>query len=289
VRTRRLLRNRLTSLRHATRIGLAATLFAAIGLIGVAASSAAADQSRRPHDPKPTIVLVHGAFADASGWTDVVARLQARGYPTIAPANPLRGLPSDSAYIKSVIDQIDGPLILVGHSYGGMVITNAAVGDPDVKGLVYVAAFAPAEGDSTGGLSNMFPGTMLTPENLILRDYPTTDPEALGTEGYINPDMFREVFAGDMPRRTTDVMAATQRPAELASLGQPSGPPAWASIPSWFVVARNDNAIPADAQRFMADRAGAIKTVEVRASHVVMMSKPAQVTDLIIDAARHGS
>ncbi|MDP1793375.1 MAG: alpha/beta hydrolase [Acidimicrobiales bacterium] len=209
------------------------------------------------------------------------------GYPTVAPANPLRGLPSDTAYIKSVLAQIDGPMILVGHSYGGMVMTNAALGDPDVKGLVYVAAFAPAAGDSVGGLSNLFPGTMLTPENLVISDYPTTDPNVLGKEAYINATVFREVFAGDLSRKTAAAMAATQRPAELASLGQPSGEPAWATIPSWFIVSTNDNAIPAEVQRFMANRAGAVKTVELRASHVAMISHPDAVTDLIVEAARY--
>lgn len=279
--------NRSPSTLHRIRIGAAAVLVAALGVAGLAASGASAASPRNGPAAKPTIVLVHGAFADASGWTGVVAELQSLGYPTMAPANPLRGLPGDTAYIKSVIDQIDGPVILVGHSYGGMVITNAAVGDPDVKGLVYVAAFAPAEGDSTGGLSGMFPGSLLTPENLIIRDYPTTDPAALGLEGYINPAVFREVFAGDLSRPTAAAMAATQRPAELASLGQPSGPPAWATIPSWFIIAKNDNAIPAEAQRFMAERAGAVNTVEVRASHVAMISKPGAVTALIVQAARY--
>jgi pimeloyl-ACP methyl ester carboxylesterase len=279
--------NRSPSRFRRIRIGVAAILVTALGLAGVAASNASASSTRHETEAKPTIVLVHGAFADASGWNEVVGRLQSMGYPTIAPSNPLRGLPSDTAYIKSVIAQIDGPLILVGHSYGGMVITNAALGDPDVKGLVYVAAFAPAEGDSVGGLSGMFPGSMLTPENLVIRDYPTTDPAVLGKEGYINPTVFREVFAGDLSRHTAATMAATQRPAELASLGQPSGPPAWATIPSWFIVSKNDNAIPAEVQRFMAERAGAVKTVEVRASHVAMISKPGPVTALIVQAARY--
>ena len=279
--------NRSPSMLHRIKIGVAAALVAGLGIAGLAASGASASSPSNATAPKPTIVLIHGAFADASGWNGVVSRLQSLGYPTFAPANPLRGLPSDTTYIKSVIDQIDGPIILVGHSYGGMVMTNAALGDPDVKGLVYVAAFAPAEGDSVGALSGMFPGSMLTPENLIIRDYPTTDPTVLGKEGYINPAVFREVFAGDLSRRTAATMAATQRPAELASLGQPSGLPAWATIPSWFIVAKNDNAIPAEAQRFMAERAGAVKTVEVRASHVVMISQPGAVTALIIQAARY--
>ena len=279
--------NRFPPLRHVARIALALVLVAMLGVIGGAPSSAATTNGRG--DPKPTIVLVHGAFADASGWTDVIAKLQALGYPTLAPANPLRGLASDAAYISSVLDTIDGPIILVGHSYGGMVMTNAVTPDHDVVGLVYVAAFAPDEGDTVEALATKFPGSMLTPDNLTIRPYPTSDPTAAGLEGYINADVFRDAFAGDLPRRTTDAMAATQRPAELATLQAPSGPPAWATIPSWFVVAKDDHTIPADAQRFMAERANAVKTIEVRASHVVMISKPSAVAALIVDAARHHS
>lgn len=279
--------NRLTSMRYTIRIALVAVLFAAVGVVGVAASGASAEPDRGRHGPKPTIVLVHGAFADASGWSDVITRLQALGYPTIAPANPLRGLPVDVPYLQSVLTNIEGPIIMVGHSYGGEVITNAATGNPNVKGLVYVAAFAPAEGESSGALAGMFPGSMLTPDNLLAWTYPTTDPSESGLEGYIKPEVFREVFAADLPARTAAAMAATQRPADFASLQQPSGPPAWATIPSWFVVATNDNAIPPATQRFEAERANAVKTIEVRSSHVAMMSRPSQVAALIVEAARY--
>jgi pimeloyl-ACP methyl ester carboxylesterase len=280
--------HRFRSLRLAIRIALAMILVVVLAPVGTAPSGAATPaKGGDRRDPKPTVVLVHGAFADASGWTDVIKKLHTHGYPTLAPANPLRGVPSDTAYLRSVLDTVDGPIVLVGHSYGGMVMTNAAVGDRDVTGLVYVAAFAPDEGDTVEGLATKFPGSMLTPDNLTVRPYPTTDPTVAGLEGYINADVFREVFAADVPRRTTEAMAATQRPAELAALQQPSGPPAWASIPSWFVVAKQDNTIPADAQRFMADRAEAVDTIEVRASHVAMISKPSAVTEVILDAARH--
>jgi pimeloyl-ACP methyl ester carboxylesterase len=279
--------NRLTSMRRATRMVAAAALIAVVGLSGVAAAGASADDSGDRHEPKPTIVLVHGAFADASGWNDVITRLDALGYPTIAPANPLRGLPVDVPYLESVLANIEGPIILVGHSYGGEVITNAATGNPNVTGLVYVAAFAPAEGESSGALAAMFPGSMLTPDNLLAWSYPTTDASESGVEGYIKPEVFREVFAADLPARTTAAMAATQRPADFASLQQPSGPPAWATVPSWFVVAKHDNAIPPDTQRFEAQRANAVKTIEVRSSHVAMMSKPKQVVSLIVEAARY--
>ncbi len=231
-----------------------------------------------PDRPKPTIVLVHGAFADASGWDGVIKRLQARGYPVIAPANPLRGLASDAAYLRSVLESVAGPKVVVGHSYGGMVLTNAATGVADVKALVYVASFAPAPGDSVGSLSAMNPGSGVTQENLIVRATPT------GLDGYINPKVFRSVFAGDLPASTTASMAASQRPSDLSVLGDASGAPAWAEVPSWYLVARNDNVIPAATQRFMAQRAGAT-TIEVTSSHVAMMSQPDITTRLIVDAA----
>jgi pimeloyl-ACP methyl ester carboxylesterase len=279
--------NRPTSTRLTIKVALAAILVAVLGLAGVTASSATADQNSGRTGPKPTVVLVHGAFADASGWSDVITRLNSAGYPTVAPANPLRGLPIDVPYVKSVLANISGPIIMVGHSYGGEVITNAATGNPNVKGLVYVAAFAPAEGETSGALAGKFPGSMLTPDNLLAWNYPKTDPSEAGAEGYIKPEVFRQVFAADLSVRTTVAMAATQRPADFASLQQPSGPPAWATIPSWFVVAKNDNAIPPDTQRFEAERAKAVKTIEVSSSHVAMMAKPKQVAALIVEAAQY--
>ncbi|WBB80407.1 alpha/beta hydrolase [Micromonospora sp. WMMD882] len=232
----------------------------------------------------PTIVLVHGAFADASGWTEVVRILQRDGHRVIAPANPLRSVSADSAYLASVLTTVDGPLVLVGHSYGGMVITNAAVGNPRVKSLVYVAAFAPEQGETVQELQLKYPGSKLGEAALDFRPYPTAD-GAGSVDGYVKPEAFREVFAADLPRATTDVMAATQRPGDVHTLGEPSGPPAWRSVPSWYLVARQDNLIPADAQRFMARRAGA-QTREVDASHVAMISQPRVTADVIRRAAR---
>jgi len=253
-----------------------ALLVVALLAVPLAGSSAAAD--KRPA-PKPTIVLVHGAFADASGWTDVASRLQRDGYTVLAPANPLRGVDSDSAYIRSVLETIDGPVVVVGHSYGGFVATNAATGNTNVKALVYVAAFAPAAGETVQGLTGLNPGSGLAdPANLIVRPTPT------GADGYINPATFREIFAADLPKQQTNVMAASQRPADVATLGQPSGAPAWATIPSWFVVASKDHTIPPATQQFMAQRAGS-KIVTIRSSHVAMMSHPGEVTDVIERAA----
>jgi pimeloyl-ACP methyl ester carboxylesterase len=261
-------------------------LIGLLGLVGTgqpSISSASGDHS----GDRPTIVLVHGSFADASGFNKVIQRLQARGYRTIAPSNPLRTVASDAAYIRSVLDTIEGPIVLVAHSYGGFVITNAATGHPNVEALVYINGFAPAEGEVAADLVTKFPGSMIIEENLTIRPYPTADPAALGLEAYINTDVFREAFAADIDRRTTAAMAAMQRPIDLAVLQQPSGPPAWETIPSWFIIGENDNTIPADLHRFMAERAGAVGTVELRASHAVMISKPAAVVDVIIEAARY--
>ena len=252
----------------------------ALALVFTLTSSASSGGGHKPKPAvKPTVVLVHGAFADASGWAAVVERLQRRGYDVLAPPNPLRGVSADSAYIKSILATVDGPIVLVGHSYGGMVITNAAYGDPDVKALVYIAAFAPDEGQSVEFLSAMAPGGMLGPATLDFRQVPGA------VEGHIKPSVFREVFAADVSRSDAAVMAVSQRPASLVTLGEPSGPPAWKTIPSWYMVASQDNAIGAANERIMARHIGA-RTVEVKASHVPMISRPRDVTDLVLDAAR---
>ena len=229
---------------------------------------------------KPTVVLVHGAFADASGWNGVAAQLVRDGYPVIAPANTLRGVSADSAYLASVLDTLPGPLVVAAHSYGGMVTTNAAAGNANVRALVYVAAFVPDQGDTLLGLQTAYPGSRLDESALDFRPY------AEGrVDGYIKKDAFHDVFAGDLPRSTTDLMWAGQRPSDLATLQEPSGAPAWPAIPSWYLVARRDNVIPAAAQRFMAQRAGA-RVTEVNASHVAMISQPAAAAELIRRAAR---
>jgi pimeloyl-ACP methyl ester carboxylesterase len=261
----------------------ATVLAAVIAMLAVAALPGSAAPAQPA--PKPTVVLVHGAFADASGWSGVINRLQRRGYPVIAPANPLRGVSSDAAYLRSFLATIDGPIVLVGHSYGGMVITNAATGNPNVKALVYVAAYAPDAGDSVASLETLAPGGGIGPATLTLRPFPAPD-GSQALEGYITTSVFGDIFAADLPSETAAVMAASQRPAALSLLGEPSGPPAWKSIPSWYLVAGRDNAIGTEVERIMARRINA-HTEEVKgASHAVMISHPDDTTRLILDAAR---
>lgn len=251
----------------------------AVAAAGAALGAPAAQAySGRDGTRKPTVVLVHGAFADASGWNAVAGRLIRAGYPVIALANPLRGVAADSAYLASVLATIGGPLVLAAHSYGGIVVTNAVTGNTNVKALVYVAAFAPEQGETLLGLQTRYPGSRLSETALDFR------PHGAGVDGYIKKAVFRDVFAGDVPRATTELMWAGQRPADLRTLQEPSGVPAWKATPSWYLVARDDNVLPAAAQWFMARRAGA-RTVEVGASHVAMISQPAATAELIMRAA----
>jgi pimeloyl-ACP methyl ester carboxylesterase len=237
-----------------------------------------------PTDVKPTIVLVHGAFADASSWNGVIERLQQQGYTVIAPANPLRGVISDSAYTASLLNQIPGPVLLGGHSYGGAVITNAATSAPNVLGLVYVAAFAPDEGETLGEIENGSKDSVLN-SALVQYTFPAGPGGQTSAELAINPAMFTEAFAADLPPQVTALMAAIQRPVAVAAFSDASGPPAWKKLPSWAVVGTGDKAAGADVVRSMAQRAGATIT-EVEGSHVIMISQPQAVTDVIVTAAR---
>lgn len=233
-------------------------------------------------DSAPTIVLVHGAFADSSGWSSVIARLQAGGFTTLAVANPLRGLTTDSDYVRSVLATIAGPIVLVGHSYGGAVITNAAEGNPDVVALVYINAFALDEGESVVGALSLGGGHSELANHLIIRAVP--DDAGAEAEAYIDPVHFHRLFAQDLDLDHAALLASVQRPASLATLGTPSGPAAWKSIPSWYLVSLRDNVIPPQAERAMARRAGAT-TVEITSSHAVMLSHPDKVADLVAQAA----
>jgi pimeloyl-ACP methyl ester carboxylesterase len=228
-----------------------------------------------------SVVLVHGAFADASSWNGVITRLQAKGVPVTAPANPLRGIAFDSAYIASVIEQIDGPVVAVGHSYGGAVITNAAAEAGNVVGLVFVAAFAPEEGERLGEAAAASKDAVLGSVQ-VPHQYPSGNGQQ-AVEFTIDPEGFRDAFAADLPADVTVVMAATQRPVAELAFSEPNGTPAWKNLPSWAVVATADKAAGTDVTRSMAQRAGATIT-EIDGSHVIMVSQPQAVTDVILEA-----
>jgi pimeloyl-ACP methyl ester carboxylesterase len=267
------------------RLALLGVLVALVlALLSTTASTAASTAGGgTPPAPKPTIVFVHGTFADASGFNASITDLQKRGYTVYAPANPLRGLTSDADYVRTFLSTLPGPIVLVGHSYGGAVITNAATGNPNVKALVYIAAFAPEEGETLFDAISLGGGeSQLTP-HLIVRPYPGAPPG--DGDGYIDPAFFHQVFAQDLPARQAAVMAASQRPGTLSSFVTPSGVPAWRTIPSWFLVAKNDRVIPPEAERVMAARAHS-RTIEIRSSHVAMISHPDTVTQLVLAAAR---
>ncbi|MBO2450244.1 alpha/beta hydrolase [Actinomadura barringtoniae] len=245
----------------------------------------------KPTKAKPTVVLVHGAFADSSGWNDEISRLQRRGYPVVAVPNPLRGLTSDAAYVRSVLQSIPGPVVLVGHSYGGAVITNAATGMKNVKALVYVGAFIPAKNENVATILDpaKYPGSLLGPATTAHRK--VANPAAPGgtdTETSIKPADFRRVFAADLPARKAALLAATQRPMADTAAIQPSGNPAWATIPSWDLITLDDKAIPPAGQQFMAQRAHA-RVQTVHSSHAVMLAHPDAVVRIVMDAAHHTS
>ncbi|GAA2361382.1 alpha/beta hydrolase [Dactylosporangium salmoneum] len=235
---------------------------------------------------RPTIVLVHGAFADSSGWNADIAALQRLGYPVVAAPNPVRGLTSDADYVRSILQTISGPIVLVGHSYGGAVITNAARGVPNVKALVYVGAFIPDEGESIADVPDptTYP-SKLGPDTTLVRPFP--DPSVPGGTNYdisIKPEDFRAVFAGDVNASTAAQMAVTQRPLSLTAQTEKSGAPAWKTVPTWDLITLDDNAIAPAGQKFMARRANAhIETVH--SSHAVMVSHPDAVVRIVLDAA----
>lgn len=229
----------------------------------------------------PTVVLVHGAFADASGWQAVESALRGKGYPVFAPANPLRGVASDAAYIKDFVSTLDGDVVLVGHSYGGCVITNASAGNSRVRALVYIAAFAPDEGETLSECIALGGGTTALGEHLVQRPYPgAPDGDA---DCYLDLAFFRELFCADLDPETASFMGAAQRGFALTCLSTPSGTPSWRTIPSWYLVSSDDATIPPEAERAMAVRAGA-RTIEVASSHVAMISHPEETVDLILAA-----
>jgi pimeloyl-ACP methyl ester carboxylesterase len=248
---------------------LAIAAVAALTLVGAPAASA--------RQTKPTIVLLHGAFADASGFGAVTDRLQDRGYTVISPANPLRGPASDAAYVASVMNTLPGPIVLVAHSYGGAVATEAANAVPAVRALVYLNALAMDEGETNLGITDRFPNGF--GKALRTRPFPG------GTDFYVDPASFHRLFAADIPARLAARMASAQRPLSLAAATEPVTAPAWKTIPSWYLIGRQDEVISPAAQRFMAKRARS-HTVEINSSHASYVSHPDEVTDLILRAAR---
>ena len=268
------------------RLVVVAVIVAIAGLViplSPIASARTAEAGRAGDGSKPSIVLVHGAWADSGSWDGVTQRLQAHGYTVYALPNPLRGLDFDPAYLADFLHTISGPIVLVGHSYGGAVITNAATGDPQVKALVYVDAFAPAQGQTLAQLLAAYPGSCAVPANLNVVPFPGA-PIGVG-DAYIKQSVFPSCMANDLPAKEADALAVTQRPIATIALGQPSGIPAWQTIPSWAVVGTADHAIPLALQLAMAENAHAHIT-EVNAPHLSMISDPGVVTSVILQAAR---
>lgn len=255
-----------------------AGLVSLITLFILTASTPAASASAASA-PKSTIVLVHGAWADSSGWSEVIRRLQKDDYRVLAPANPLRSLAGDAAYLASFLAQEEGPFVLVGHSYGGAVITNAAAGNPHVRALVYINGFVPDVGEDILHLAG---DASLIPSSIEFKGFPPFG--ATDVDVYIKKENFRETFAGDVPKQVAAVMAVAQRPLALLAAASPTTAAAWKTVPSWYLLGREDKTITPDSQRFMANRAGATIR-EIDASHLSMVSRPGAVVDLIEEAA----
>ncbi|GAB3605334.1 alpha/beta hydrolase [Conyzicola nivalis] len=277
------------SLRPLNRIALSVvTATAVVALTGIAGTGAADAAASKPAD-KPTIVLVHGAWADSSSFAGVTEKLQHDGYTVLAAPNPLRGLATDAATVAAFVNQATtGPVVLVGHSYGGAVITNAANQTPTVKALAYIDAFAPDQGETIVQLAGSVPGSALAADPAEVFDVvqdpnlPEGDPDL-----YVKKSIFREAFAANLGKSDVAVLAASQRPVAGGALQEPSGVPAWKTLPSFFLVGTNDKIIPADGQLAMAQRAGGT-IVKVKTDHLSMIEKPNDVAKLIERAAGAG-
>ncbi|MEV4623697.1 alpha/beta hydrolase [Asanoa sp. NPDC049573] len=234
---------------------------------------------------KPTIVLVHGAWADGSSWNGVTQRLQEAGYPVRVPPNPLRSLPGDSETIGDFLSTISGPIVLVGHSYGGAVITNVATGNPNVRALVYVDAFVPDEGETVAPLVG--DDSVLSGDPALVFDFVPFPGAAQGdADLYLKESVFLSGFATGLPTEAARVLWASQRPLVASASNQPSGPPAWKTIRSWYVLGERDQVIPPDRQRAMAERAGSA-IAKVDAGHLSLITNPDEVTAVILDAVQH--
>jgi pimeloyl-ACP methyl ester carboxylesterase len=260
--------------------GGTAALASATGASATSTGAAHAQAARRTPAVKPTVVLVHGAFADSSSWSSEIAFLQQKGYAVVAVANPLRDVASDSAYLLSVLQTISGPIVLVGHSYAGFPISDAAAADPAVKALVYVAAYIPEKGESPADLTYMYPGSELAGSNLVTRPIPGG-----GTDIYINPADFASVYAGGLSPAQVAIASVVQRPITAAALGDPATVDPPAATAKWEIVALHDNAIPTKAEFFMAHRAHA-HIVTANSGHDVPAAAPGVVDKVILQAVQ---
>ena len=271
------------------RTGFAAGTITILALTALLVSSSTARPShakaRKAH-ATPTVVLVHGAWTDASSWSRVVQRLQRDGYTVDVPPNPLRGLASDAAYLADYMQTISGPIVLVGHSYGGAVITNAAVGSPNVRALVYVDGFIPDQGQSVLDLATAQPGSHLGGDpSTVFNLVPYPGAATGDADVYVKPSLFRDVFDADVSPAAAQVLAATQRPITFSALTDKSGPPAWKTIPSWAVIGTADNAIPPAEQLIMAKNANS-DIIQIDAPHLSILVRPAEIAKVIERAAR---
>ena len=277
----------MTSVRRVLRTAAVAVTACLVGLTLASAASSSAHTADRAPQAKPTIVLVHGAWADGSSWAPVTAKLQREGFTVNVFPNPLRGVASDARYLEDYLATVPGPIVLVGHSYGGMVITSAATDNADVQALVYVNAYIPQEGDTVGQLTGAQPGSELDPDTSI-NPVPLHDAagNVVDVDLYVKPELFGSLFAAGIPAKIASVLAASQRPLTLSALSEPFvGTPAWQDIPSWALVGTADRVLPPAQQVFMATRANA-QIVEVDAPHLSMISDPDAVAALITTAAR---
>jgi pimeloyl-ACP methyl ester carboxylesterase len=267
------------------RVVLIAPVLALVALLSLGAGGHAAATRQASSDPRPTIVLVHGDWADASSWNGVIRRLQDRGFTVVAPPNLLRGVSQDAPYLASYLQTIPGPIVLVGHSYGGFVITNAATGNPNVKALVYIDAVVPDQGETLGGLAAG------TTSCVIVDGAFNQVPIAGGVDLYLNWEAdppyagFLGCFANGVDEQTARLLHATQRPAAAAQFADPSGPPAWTSIPSWGLIGTEDRVIPPSLQEQMYERAGA-QISRVRAGHLSLITRPGAVVRVILSAVK---
>jgi pimeloyl-ACP methyl ester carboxylesterase len=262
-------------------------LLAATGALALAMTGgASADTVSHSSPAKPTVVLVHGAWADGSSWSAVTAQLQDDGYTVDVVPNPLRGLQADATYLSNYLATISGPIVVVGHSYGGMVITAAATGNVNVQALVYVDAFIPDTGDSTSSLAGAQPGSALAADPTTVFNFVSDPADPQNPDLYVKPNLFPSFFAGGVPTEQANVLAAEQRPIKAGAVQEAlTGAPAWKSIPSWALIGTADQVIPVAEQQAMAARAGS-HVVTVNAPHLSMLTKPKAVTNLVEDAAR---